>query len=222
MPEWSLFTINITNLAVSLKSTSKCIKLIIMNQYRSAHIDTKNAIVFIIMQMKTYYDKKHQSHFFKVDDMINLWLHYEYILLSLVNQNKKLSQQFVNLLHVTKQIKKLVYHLNIFVSWQIHDVVFIVHLKLIYTNNSYQCSQLSHFNAVVITPDLKPEWELKQLLYKQTYWKNCDYVTEYLAQWMKYEFEYDSWINIKNLKNVKKLIKEFKQNNRMNMKKVLS
>ena len=60
----------------------KYIKLIIID-YWSAYINTKNAIAFAAMQMKHFYNKEHQSHFFNVSDTVNLWLHHEYILFSM-------------------------------------------------------------------------------------------------------------------------------------------
>ena len=69
-----------------------------MNQYKSVHIDAKDAIVFIIICMKTHYDKAHQSCFFDINNTVNLQLHCSYILFSI--QNKKLEQQFVDFLYV--------------------------------------------------------------------------------------------------------------------------
>ena len=55
-----------------MKSTLKHIKLVVIDQYKSVHIDVKDIIVFVTMQMKHYYDKSHLPHFFESDDMINL------------------------------------------------------------------------------------------------------------------------------------------------------
>ena len=107
-------TINVYS-ANSLKTTLY-IKLIAVNQYRLIHIDVKNTIVFITMCMKMYYDKTHQSHFFNIDDIINLQLHHKYTLFSFIDQNKKLKQQFIDSLYIIKQIDRLVYHLDIFAS----------------------------------------------------------------------------------------------------------
>ena len=89
----------------------KKIQLIFIDQYCSAHIDVKNVVVFVSMIMKDYYDKKHTSQYFAVDNMVHLYLHCSYILSSL--KNRKLEQQFVNSLHITEQIKKLVYQLDV-------------------------------------------------------------------------------------------------------------
>jgi len=59
--------------------------------------------------MKHHYDKKHITRFFDVNNMINIRLHCEYTLLSLANVNKKLEQQFVDLIHILKPVERLAY-----------------------------------------------------------------------------------------------------------------
>ena len=116
---------------VKLSNTShpsKHVKLVILDQYRSAHIDVKNVIAFAALQMKFYYDKKHESLFFKVRDMINLHLHHSYTLPDL-KTNKKLSQQFVDLIWILKHLEHLTYCLDISTSWKIHNIVSITHLE---------------------------------------------------------------------------------------------
>ena len=85
-------------LTSSMKSSSKHVKLIIIDQYKSIYIDAKDIIVFITMQMKHYYNKSHLLCFFKADNMINLQLHHRYTLSDILN--KKLEQQFVKSLQI--------------------------------------------------------------------------------------------------------------------------
>jgi len=66
-----------------------------MNNYQPAHIDAKDVIGFAAMQMKYYYDERHQPLYFQPDNMMNLCLHQEYTLSSL-SINKKLKQQFAD------------------------------------------------------------------------------------------------------------------------------
>ncbi len=73
------------------------------------HIDVKDAIAYVIITMKYYYNQKHKSLYFKIEDLINLHLHKNYMLLSLKKKNKKLRQQFMNLLKVLNCIEKLTY-----------------------------------------------------------------------------------------------------------------
>jgi len=58
------------------KTVDVCdIQLMIMNNYQSAHIDTKDVIGFAAMQMKYYYDERHQPLYFQSGNMMNLHLH---------------------------------------------------------------------------------------------------------------------------------------------------
>ncbi len=182
-----------------------------MDQYRPAHIDAKDAIAFATMRMKAYYDEKHQPQFFSVGDMVNLRLHRGYTLPSLVGQNKKLSQQFVGPLRVRERIGRLAYRLDLPDTWKIHDVVSIAHLEPASTegNDPYHRPRPTHPDAVITTPDAEPEWELEQLLRRRTYRKGRGYATEYLARWLGYGPEYDSWVNVKDLGNARELVDEF-------------
>ena len=127
----------------------KHIKLVALDQYRLIYVDAKNAIVFTTMWMKQYYNEKHQSHFFKLDNMMNLWLHHKYILSDI--QNKKLKQQFIESLCVTEKIKHLIYHLNIFTFWWIHNIILIVHLEsVLNTKNDFYNHFWSDHSDIVI------------------------------------------------------------------------
>lgn len=62
-----LITLNINSIFKSSASASekqKYIKLVAVNQYRLTHIDVKDVIAFVIMQMKHYYNQNHMTHFF--------------------------------------------------------------------------------------------------------------------------------------------------------------
>ena len=144
--ETAIYSVNIFK-----THSAKHIKLVVLDQYRSVYINAKDTIVFAVMQMKQYYNEKHQSHFFKSDNIINLWLHCEYILSDI--QNKKLEQQFVESLCIIKRIKHLIYYLNIFTFWWIHNVVSIIYLESVSSakNNSYNCSWSDHSDVVIMT-----------------------------------------------------------------------
>ena len=218
----SAYSVSINESLVSLKSTMKHIKLVAMNQYKSAHIDVKDVIVFVAIQMKQYYDDKHQSHFFSIEDIVNLHLHCDYILSSLISQNRKLKQQFVNSLCITEWIKKLVYQLDLSSTWKIHNVISIAYLEPTYTNDSYHWSCSEHSDVIIILSDTALKWELKCLLWKWTYQKRHRFITEYLAWWTEYSSEFDSWVNIKDLENMRNLVNKFDKKNMVNKEAVLS
>lgn len=199
----------------------KCVKLTATYQYKPAYIDAKNAIAFVFMQMKHYYDKTHMSRYFWVNDMVNLHLHQGYSLLSI--ENKKLNQQFVDPLCVTEWIDRLAYHLNISALWKIHNIVFIAHLEPATSaeEDSYCCSQFDYFDAVIMSFNAEPKWEIKRFIWQCTHWKEWGFITEYLVWWLGYDSEFNSWINIKNLDKAKKLMNEFNEANAQDQKGVL-
>jgi hypothetical protein len=72
----------------------------------------KDVIGFTAMQMKYYYDERHQPLYFQPCDMVNLCLHWGYTLSSLFT-NKKLKQQFADPIKVLNWVERLAYHLNV-------------------------------------------------------------------------------------------------------------
>ena len=61
--------------------------------------------------------------------------------------------------------------------------------------------------------DEEKKWELKKLLKKRTYWRERGITTEYLTQWLEYEPEFDSWINVKDLEHTEELIRLYEEEN---------
>src|SRR5206468_12627563 len=74
-------------------------------------IDIEKAIKLLQITMKCYYDNKHQSKFFNIDDNVMLQFHKDYSILIIIN--KKLAQQYASLFKVLEQIRKLVYRLKL-------------------------------------------------------------------------------------------------------------
>ena len=109
--------------------------MMLMLEYRSTAIDVKNIIVFIIIYIKEYYNDKHKVKFFKISNMINLQLHWEYTVLSI--QNKKIKQQFIDSFKIIERIKCLIYRLNLSPHWCIHNIISIAHLKSAITADLY-------------------------------------------------------------------------------------
>lgn len=75
----SAHSVNAFNLALKSSALAaqnqKHVKLIVVDQYRSAHINFKNVIAFVIIQMKHYYNQKYILQFFCIDNAVNLQLH---------------------------------------------------------------------------------------------------------------------------------------------------
>jgi len=96
--EFSLNIIVIFILSTVFTSNSKYVLLIL-----SAQIKIINAIDFTNLNIKYYYDWKHQSMTVRIKNYTLLQLHCEYFILTIVN--KKLRQQYVRLFWVIDKIK---------------------------------------------------------------------------------------------------------------------
>ena len=162
-----------------------------MSEYRSTAIDVKNIIALIIIYVKEYYDNKHKAKFFKVSDMINLQLHWEYTVLSI--QNKKIEQQFIDLFKIIERIRHLIYRLNLSSHWHIHNVISIAHLKDAITANLYNQLRSNHSSSVIVNSDID-HYKINKLLRKRTKHlkhRECKIITEYLVWWKKYSFKHN-------------------------------
>ena len=102
------------------------------------------------MTIKHYYNNKHQSKFFNVDDDVMLRLHKDYSILIVIN--KKLAQQYAGLFKILKQIRKLVYKLKLSSHWKIHSVISIAHLES-YRADVFNHSWLSHSDMIYMKED---------------------------------------------------------------------
>lgn len=201
---------------------SSRVRVAAIDQYRQAHIDAKDAVAFAAARMKASYDEKHQPRFFNVGDAVNLRLHHGYTISSLVGKNKKISLQFVGPLRVTELIGRLAYCVDIPATWGIHDVGSVAQLEPASReeDDPYKRPRPHKPDAVIMTPDA-PDWDLERLLRKRTYRKGRGYATEYLARWLGYGSISDSWINIKDLGNVREFVDEFERKDQRDKEEVL-
>ena len=95
--------------------------------YRPCHINAKNAIAFVAIRTKKYYDSKQQPKFFKICDFVNLRLHRNCQLPSI--KYPKINPQLTNPFKITKRIGKLTYRLELPKNMKIHDVISITHFE---------------------------------------------------------------------------------------------
>ena len=175
----------------------------------TACIDIRKAIKLSQMTIKCYYDNKHQSKFFNVDDNIMLWLHKSYSILIIIN--KKLAQQYVNLFKVLKQIRKLAYRLKLSLHWKIYSVISIAHFEF-YRADAFNHSQSSHSDVIYMKEDTD---EYRSYVIKKLINKNIQIICrksqiKYLICWLDYNSEYDMWYFIENLQNAQELIEKYK------------
>ena len=180
-----------------------------MSEYWSSLIDIKDIITFAVIWMKKYYDDRHKSKFFSVENMINLQLHHRYTILSI--QNRKIEQQFIDSFRIIKRIEHLIYRLKLPSHWRIHNIIFIAHLEEATMTDLYSHLRPDHSSAMTVNSDLD-SYEIEKLLWKRirhSEQKSCEIITEYLVHWKGYSLKHDVWYNVKNLSNAKNLMKFF-------------
>src|SRR5437762_7433539 len=114
------------------------------------HIDAEKAIKLSQMTMKHYYNNKHQSKFFNINDNIMLRLHKGYSIL--IVTNKKLAQQYAGPFKVLERIGRLAYRLKLPPHWKVHPVISIAHLES-YRTDMFNCPRPSHPDAVYVEGD---------------------------------------------------------------------
>ena len=197
---------DILNIAViNWFSWTNVLSFVIMNNYRFLIINVKNAIAFVFIHMKKYYDHERVLMFFNINDYVNIRFYCEYLLPKIFNF--KLNQQFIEFFWITKWINNFVYQLNLFVIWRIHNVLFITHFEfaIFFNDDFYSRSRSDHLSAIIV--DEESEWEIKRLLTK----KQSGRSSQYLIKWKNYEFEHNHWYFAKQLTNVKNFIQNYKK-----------
>ncbi len=85
----------------------------------------------------------------------------------------------MSLLKVLNYVKKLIYQLELSLSWCIYDVILVTHLKSIHINDSYWWLRSEESEEVIVNDEKK--WEVKKLLFKRMYWRDRDIIIEYLV-----------------------------------------
>ena len=102
---------------------------IFFSLFARVKIEIVNSIVFVQMNIKHHYDRKHQSFYMKFDDHVFIQLHRDYDISSIVVFNFKFNQQYVDFFKILKKIDQLLYRLNLFSHWRIHSMLLIIQLK---------------------------------------------------------------------------------------------
>lgn len=133
------------------------------------------------MNNKRHYDKRHTSLFFGKKEKTLIRLHKEYIISSIFEIIKKLTQQFVDSFKILAKIERLIYKLDISDHWKIHFVFSIAQLELTLSSSSnfYNHSRFVHFEFVYIEKniDILKSYQLERLLNKRTIkWKGEQFI----------------------------------------------
>ena len=95
-----------------------------------------------------------------------------------------------------------------------HSIFIIVQFKSCSTFDSdfYRRFKSNQFDFVFVKNDIETYkfFEFDKLFNKRVIKKDKNVTTQYLTRWKNYDFQFDKWINIKNLNNVKNLIDQYK------------
>ena len=211
---WKSFVV-VEDLAVDLKESFVVeVRKFFTNAFFSAadrvKIEIADFIVFVQMNAKYYYDRKHQFMFMKIDDYAHIRLHHDYDISFTTILNKKLSQQYVSFFKILKKIKRLTYRLNLLSHWRIHFVLSITQLKSTTSSNEnfFRRLRSNQSEFVYVNDDIArvKSWEIDRLLNKRQI-KRRD--SKYLVRWREYGLEYDEWRNLSKLENVAELVQEY-------------
>lgn len=178
------------------------------------HKKTEQAIVFVNVMMKHYYNTKHI--FLIIDQLIYLRLHHSYIISDLLNH--KLSNQCISSFRILHYIDSLAYELELLSMMWIHLVILIAQLELTSSDNSYD--QQSNVNSSLIMNkninrifnniNTTLFYKIKCLLDKHITHHECGQSTvKYLVKWKKYYHSHNIWYKVKDLANARKLVKEY-------------
>jgi hypothetical protein len=120
----NLITFDDKNSSTSLKKKRKFLKKTI-----------EKVIVFANVNMKTRHDFKKKSMKLNVKNVVYLKLHAEYIQSRLIN--RKFNKQRFESMKILEKINKLIYKLNILITWKIHSIISIIYLKFASSENDF-------------------------------------------------------------------------------------
>ena len=139
-------------------------RIVIINEYRSSHINVKNVIVFVFLKMKKAYNARHQFIFFKVEDLVNLRFHKGYKISAIIS--KKIKPQLIRSFKILERIERLIYRLKLPINIKIHDVIFIAHLKSI-IDPAEDPYRRRYLLILIVIVDGEKEYEIEKLLRKR-------------------------------------------------------
>lgn len=161
--------------------------LVPLTDYRSSHIDAKDAIAFASLRIKEYYDSHHQPKFFKVGDLVNLRLHRGYRVPAI--KFKKLGPQLIGPFPVIERIeRRLAYRLRLSSMMRIHDVISVAHLEPA-TDSAEDLYRRQRLSMLAVVVDEEDKSEIEKLLQKRRIRRGRDWSTQYRVRWLIYDLE---------------------------------
>ncbi len=145
-----------------------------------------------------YYNWKHKSKFFNVDDLIMLSAKN----LKQKKLSKKLSNKMIKLFRIQELIDKQMYHFDRSIIYKVYSVFYVSLLELY----NRRLNNDSIFNYLVLKLiDDEQEWKIEKILQK----RKRKRILYYKIQWKEYLIEYNQWVLSEDMKDVLKLIEAF-------------
>ena len=105
-----IYNFKIKNALIVVIDASQMLKNI-FNQRLKYQQKIVDAIAFVNIKIKIYYDVKHQFIFFNFNDRVYLRLHQKYKFFD--NHNRKMFNQRCEFFIVKRRVEKLIYELNL-------------------------------------------------------------------------------------------------------------
>ena len=195
---------------LNLMKSSATIELFFKDFCFIACTEVFNVIVFVQMNVKYWYDEKHQSLFMKFGDYALIRLHREYDILFTTILSLKLSQQYARSFKILEKINRLTYRLKLSLHWHIYSMLLMTQLKsTVKEINFYNCSRSDHSPSIFVKRNINIVrlYRLKKMINKCSIKRRN---TKYLIKLKEYDEEYDEWRNLSEMKNIMNLICEYK------------
>ena len=126
----------------------------------------EKSIFFAQIMTKLRYDSKHNSLKLKKKNKVFIRLHKEYIQSNL--KNKKFNKQRVDSIIIFEKIDRLIYKLNIFSTWKIHFVVFVIYFEpVFFEKNSYEKKMKKSESMKIEKKNDADVYEMKKIITKR-------------------------------------------------------
>jgi len=162
-----------------------------------------DAITFVKVKMKAWYDHNHKSMILWIKDYAFLQLHHDYHLSD--HSSKKLSQQYCDSFLIIKWVEKLAYKLELSSHWRIYSIIFIMQLEsALKSADSFKHSRSNNSFSIEVEENID-EWvsyEIEKLINNRVQrFDRKSLIREYLVRWKEYESEYNEWYDKDLLNN---------------------
>ncbi len=143
-----------------------------------------------------YYNEKHTSRIFNVENKILL----NFKNLHIFKSSKKLDHKYYESFEIEKFIEKQAYKLRLFHTFRIHNVFHVSLLK------SYKERFDDVMTSFLIMINEEKHDEIKLILNSKLYWKRL----QYLVKWLNWSNIEDQWVYAENVQ-IDELIQDFHQ-----------